>query len=97
MGVHVGSVCGLCEHRVNLLLVAHSPKRSSISKTRAFHLVFKDLRVGESPCLAGISVACCETLGKAVNLSVSCSFTGANLLLLQAFLRTVNALGELRP
>lgn len=92
------AVCvGPSEHRVDLLLVAHGPIRLSVSKTRAFHLAFKDLRAGESPCLAGISTACYEALGKAVNLSGPCPFAGMKLHLLQAFLGTMNALSEPRP
>lgn len=37
---------GPSDHRVDLLLAAQGPKRLSVSKTRTFHLVFKDLRVG---------------------------------------------------
>lgn len=88
---------GPSEYGVDLLLVACGPKRSSISKTRAFHLVLRDGRVGESPGLAGISAACCVALGKAGRLSGSCPFTGMNLLLLQALLRTVTALSEPQP
>lgn len=52
------AVCvGPSDHRVDFPLVAQGPKRLSVSKTRASHLVFKDLRVGESPCFAGISTA----------------------------------------
>jgi hypothetical protein len=80
------AVCvGPSDHRVDFPLVAQGPKRLSVSKTRASHLVFKDLRVGESPCLAGISDACCEALGKAVNLSRPCPFTGMQLHLLTGF------------
>lgn len=88
---------GPSKYRVDLLLVACGPKRSSISKTRAFHLVFKDGRVGESPGLAGISAACCEALGKAGSLSGSCSFTGMNLLLFQALLKAMIILSEPQP
>lgn len=40
------------EYGVEFLPVAYDPKSSSISKARAFHLAFKDSKVGESPCLA---------------------------------------------